>query len=127
MTSYSSSAFRSRKSKGFPLFSCPDKNKVNFIPRGSAFCPVKLLCSSLFTSVSCSSTAPGLHGNESPVPQVTSTLPTPPPPTSQGSADWSSDTGLHTDSLSPDTGPHTETRTSTDMEKEGPTHLLLTS
>ncbi|XP_069067823.1 glucocorticoid-induced transcript 1 protein isoform X3 [Pleurodeles waltl] len=26
-----------------PLFSCPDKNKVNFIPTGSAFCPVKLL------------------------------------------------------------------------------------
>ncbi|XP_076013210.1 glucocorticoid induced 1a [Genypterus blacodes] len=24
------------------LFSCPDKNKVNFIPSGSAFCPVKL-------------------------------------------------------------------------------------
>uniref|UniRef100_A0A3Q3IUE1 Glucocorticoid induced 1a n=1 Tax=Monopterus albus TaxID=43700 RepID=A0A3Q3IUE1_MONAL len=42
----------SGKSKGFPLFSCPDKNKVNFIPRGSAFCPVKLLCSSLFSPVS---------------------------------------------------------------------------
>ncbi|XP_069504621.1 glucocorticoid-induced transcript 1 protein isoform X2 [Ambystoma mexicanum] len=26
-----------------PLFSCPDKNKVNFIPTGSAFCPVKFL------------------------------------------------------------------------------------
>ncbi|XP_030056853.1 glucocorticoid-induced transcript 1 protein isoform X2 [Microcaecilia unicolor] len=26
-----------------PLFSCPDKNKVNFIPTGSAFCPVKIL------------------------------------------------------------------------------------
>ncbi|XP_043822713.1 glucocorticoid-induced transcript 1 protein isoform X3 [Dromiciops gliroides] len=26
-----------------PLFSCPDKNKVNFIPTGSAFCPVRLL------------------------------------------------------------------------------------
>ncbi|KAM9737209.1 LOW QUALITY PROTEIN: glucocorticoid induced 1a [Menidia menidia] len=25
-----------------PLFSCPDKNKVNFIPTGSAFCRVKL-------------------------------------------------------------------------------------
>ncbi|RVE63089.1 hypothetical protein OJAV_G00164920 [Oryzias javanicus] len=45
------------KSKGFPLFSCPDKNKVNFIPSGSAFCPVKLLCSSLFSPGS------GLHGN----------------------------------------------------------------
>ncbi|KAJ3597438.1 hypothetical protein NHX12_000963 [Muraenolepis orangiensis] len=40
----------SDRSKGFPLFSCPDKNKVNFIPRGSAFCPVKLLCSSLYSS-----------------------------------------------------------------------------
>ena len=58
---------RSSRSKGFPLFSCPDKNKVNFIPRGSAFCPVKLLCSSL-----CSSSSPvapssyaelGFHGN----------------------------------------------------------------
>ncbi|KAI9999849.1 hypothetical protein NQD34_011692 [Periophthalmus magnuspinnatus] len=41
----------SGQSKGFPLFSCPDKNKVNFIPRGSAFCPVKLLCSSLFSPI----------------------------------------------------------------------------
>lgn len=54
---------RSGKSKGFPLFSCPDKNKVNFIPRGSAFCPVKLLCSSLFSPVSPSSCGLGLHGN----------------------------------------------------------------
>ncbi|XP_023819657.1 glucocorticoid-induced transcript 1 protein isoform X2 [Oryzias latipes] len=51
----------SGKSKGFPLFSCPDKNKVNFIPSGSAFCPVKLLCSSLF------STGSGLHSNSSQV------------------------------------------------------------
>lgn len=29
-------------STSVPLFSCPDKNKVNFIPTGSAFCPVKL-------------------------------------------------------------------------------------
>lgn len=29
-------------SSSVPLFSCPDKNKVNFIPTGSAFCPVKL-------------------------------------------------------------------------------------
>ncbi|XP_034409466.1 glucocorticoid-induced transcript 1 protein isoform X2 [Cyclopterus lumpus] len=42
----------SGRSKGFPLFSCPDKNKVNFIPRGSAFCPVKLLCSSLLSPIS---------------------------------------------------------------------------
>ncbi|RXN06625.1 glucocorticoid-induced transcript 1 protein-like [Labeo rohita] len=33
---------RSRQSATVPLFSCPDKNKVNFIPTGSAFCPVKL-------------------------------------------------------------------------------------
>ncbi|GLD53177.1 glucocorticoid-induced transcript 1 protein-like protein [Lates japonicus] len=29
----------SGKSKGFPLFSCPDKNKVNFIPRGLCLLP----------------------------------------------------------------------------------------
>ncbi|XP_077431473.1 glucocorticoid-induced transcript 1 protein isoform X4 [Vanacampus margaritifer] len=55
------------QSKGFPLFSCPDKNKVNFIPRGSAFCPVKLLCSSLFSPVSCASDdvgASGLQGDD---------------------------------------------------------------
>lgn len=33
---------RSRQSATVPLFSCPDKNKVNFISTGSAFCPVKL-------------------------------------------------------------------------------------
>lgn len=33
-----------------PLFSCPDKNKVNFIPTGSAFCPVKILGPLLPTS-----------------------------------------------------------------------------
>ncbi|XP_026112147.1 glucocorticoid-induced transcript 1 protein-like [Carassius auratus] len=32
----------SKQSATLPLFSCPDKNKVNFIPTGSAFCPVKL-------------------------------------------------------------------------------------
>ncbi|XP_036421843.1 glucocorticoid induced 1a [Colossoma macropomum] len=32
----------SRQSAAVPLFSCPDKNKVNFIPTGSAFCPVRL-------------------------------------------------------------------------------------
>ncbi|XP_061812326.1 glucocorticoid-induced transcript 1 protein isoform X2 [Nerophis lumbriciformis] len=63
----------SGQSKGFPLFSCPDKNKVNFIPRGSAFCPVKLLCSSLFSPVSCASVGHGLHANDA---QVT---PAPPP------------------------------------------------
>lgn len=38
------------RTQGFPIFSCPDRNKVNFNPSGSAFCPVKLLCSSLFPS-----------------------------------------------------------------------------
>uniref|UniRef100_A0A3Q3JL04 Glucocorticoid induced 1a n=1 Tax=Monopterus albus TaxID=43700 RepID=A0A3Q3JL04_MONAL len=33
---------RQSTSASAPLFSCPDKNKVNFIPTGSAFCPVKL-------------------------------------------------------------------------------------
>ncbi|XP_031711507.1 glucocorticoid-induced transcript 1 protein-like [Anarrhichthys ocellatus] len=33
---------RQSTSASIPLFSCPDKNKVNFIPTGSAFCPVKL-------------------------------------------------------------------------------------
>ncbi|XP_063041482.1 glucocorticoid induced 1a isoform X2 [Engraulis encrasicolus] len=32
----------SRPTSAVPLFSCPDKNKVNFIPTGSAFCPVRL-------------------------------------------------------------------------------------
>ncbi|XP_061101877.1 glucocorticoid-induced transcript 1 protein isoform X4 [Conger conger] len=40
----------SRQLSGIPLFSCPDKNKVNFIPTGSAFCPVKLPGASLYTS-----------------------------------------------------------------------------
>ncbi|XP_059364475.1 glucocorticoid-induced transcript 1 protein-like [Carassius carassius] len=38
------------RTQDFPIFSCPDRNKVNFTPSGSAFCPVKLLCSSLFSS-----------------------------------------------------------------------------
>ncbi|XP_020494300.2 glucocorticoid induced 1a isoform X1 [Labrus bergylta] len=33
---------RQSASASVPLFSCPDKNKVNFIPTGSAFCPVRL-------------------------------------------------------------------------------------
>ncbi|XP_031441587.1 glucocorticoid induced 1a isoform X2 [Clupea harengus] len=33
---------RASSSSGVPLFSCPDKNKVNFISTGSAFCPVRL-------------------------------------------------------------------------------------
>ncbi|XP_051577980.1 glucocorticoid-induced transcript 1 protein [Myxocyprinus asiaticus] len=45
------------RTQGFPIFSCPDRNKVNFSPSGSAFCPVKLLCSSLFPgdTAACSS------------------------------------------------------------------------
>lgn len=33
---------RQSTSASAPLFSCPDKNKVNFISTGSAFCPVRL-------------------------------------------------------------------------------------
>ncbi|KAM8870507.1 glucocorticoid-induced transcript 1 protein isoform 2-T2 [Spinachia spinachia] len=82
----------SGRSKGFPLFSCPDKNKVNFISRGSAFCPVKLLCSSLFSPISpssCSPANPGLHGIDSPGPQVTPTLHAPPPASCPPSSNWS--------------------------------------
>ncbi|KAJ7991704.1 hypothetical protein DPEC_G00286640 [Dallia pectoralis] len=41
----------SRQSASVPLFSCPDKNKVNFIPTGKAFCPVRLTPGSLHISV----------------------------------------------------------------------------
>ncbi|XP_076006346.1 glucocorticoid-induced transcript 1 protein isoform X2 [Genypterus blacodes] len=107
----------SRKSKGFPLFSCPDKNKVNFIPRGSAFCPVKLLCSSLFSPVSplsCTSATAAAPG-----PQATPTAPAAPLPAFPASVDWSGDTstGTRTDSQSPDT----------DVGTESSTQVLLTS
>ncbi|XP_034467200.1 glucocorticoid-induced transcript 1 protein isoform X1 [Hippoglossus hippoglossus] len=123
--------FVSGKSKGFPLFSCPDKNKVNFIPRGSAFCPVKLLCSSLFSPVSplsCSSANAGLHGNENAGPLVTPTLPTAPLPTFPASADRSIDksTGVNTDSNSTDNstdGPSPDA----DAGKDGSAQVLLTS
>lgn len=113
----------SGKSKGFPLFSCPDKNKVNFIPRGSAFCPVKLLCSSLFSPVSpssCSSASPGLHGNDSPGPQVTPTLPTAPLATFPASADWSTDTstGINTDNSTDSPSPDA------DVGKDGSAQVL---
>ncbi|KAM9838591.1 LOW QUALITY PROTEIN: glucocorticoid induced 1a, partial [Aulostomus maculatus] len=39
---FEESSSRQSTSASVPLFSCPDKNKVNFIPTGSAFCPVKL-------------------------------------------------------------------------------------
>ncbi|XP_010871481.1 glucocorticoid induced 1a isoform X2 [Esox lucius] len=41
----------SRQSASVPLFSCPDKNKVNFIPTGTAFCPVRLTPGALHLSV----------------------------------------------------------------------------
>ncbi|XP_041843005.1 glucocorticoid-induced transcript 1 protein isoform X2 [Melanotaenia boesemani] len=113
----------SGKSKGFPLFSCPDKNKVNFIPRGSAFCPVKLFCSSLFSPISsCSSINPSLHSNSSVGAQVTPTLSTSPLATSSASPDWSSDSSSgvksnSTDSQSPDA----------DVGREGSAQVLLTS
>ncbi|KAL2084497.1 hypothetical protein ACEWY4_020015 [Coilia grayii] len=50
------------RSSGFPLFSCPDKNKVNFIPTGSAFCPVKMPCSALLSSRSASVAAAAAMG-----------------------------------------------------------------
>ncbi|XP_010795931.1 glucocorticoid-induced transcript 1 protein [Notothenia coriiceps] len=110
----------SGKSKGFPLFSCPDKNKVNFIPRGSAFCPVKLLCTSLFSPVSpssCSSATPSLHGNDSPGPQVTPALPCAPLATFAASADWSS---------APSTGPESQSP-DTEAGTDGSAQLVLTS
>ncbi|XP_075902955.1 glucocorticoid-induced transcript 1 protein isoform X4 [Nelusetta ayraudi] len=83
----------SGKSRGFPLFSCPDKNKVNFIPRGSAFCPVKLLCSSLFPAASPSPCSP--LGDGQALPQVTPAPPDAPlltasPDKSGGGADGQS-------------------------------------
>ncbi|KAM8882859.1 glucocorticoid induced 1a [Synchiropus picturatus] len=39
---FEESSARQSTSTSVLLFSCPDKNKVNFIPTGSAFCPVKL-------------------------------------------------------------------------------------
>ncbi|XP_061573480.1 glucocorticoid-induced transcript 1 protein isoform X2 [Cololabis saira] len=105
----------SGKSKGFPLFSCPDKNKVNFIPRGSAFCPVKLLCSSLFSPISpCTSVSPGLHSNSGPGPQAGPTLPAAPLADSSGGGGKSDGS---TDSLNPDTDPG----------RDGSAQLLLTS
>ncbi|XP_043974232.1 glucocorticoid-induced transcript 1 protein isoform X1 [Gambusia affinis] len=83
----------SGKSKGFPLFSCPDKNKVNFIPRGSAFCPVKLLCSSLFSPIS-----PSFHANSGLTTQVTPTQPAAPAATFLSSADLSGGGGLSAES-----------------------------
>ncbi|KAJ8290643.1 hypothetical protein GJAV_G00015760 [Gymnothorax javanicus] len=65
----------SRQMSGIPLFSCPDKNKVNFIPTGSAFCPVKLPGTSPLTS-NCN---PGPTWNDSADTQDTSSTMMEPP------------------------------------------------
>ncbi|XP_078394919.1 glucocorticoid-induced transcript 1 protein-like isoform X2 [Cetorhinus maximus] len=40
----------SRPPSSVPLFSCPDRNKVNFIPKGSAFFPVSIVSRPLFST-----------------------------------------------------------------------------
>ncbi|XP_007902968.1 glucocorticoid-induced transcript 1 protein isoform X2 [Callorhinchus milii] len=40
----------SRTPSSVPLFSCPDRNKVNFIPKGSAFFPVSIVSRPLFST-----------------------------------------------------------------------------
>ncbi|XP_038653449.1 glucocorticoid-induced transcript 1 protein-like isoform X3 [Scyliorhinus canicula] len=40
----------SRPPSNVPLFSCPDRNKVNFIPKGSAFFPVSIVSRPLFST-----------------------------------------------------------------------------
>ncbi|KAL4629658.1 glucocorticoid-induced transcript 1 protein [Arapaima gigas] len=76
----------SRPSATPPLFSCPDKNKVNFIPTGSAFCPVRIPGSSFSTSTSDpDDDEPGPGPGHAPLPltQVsTSTSTDDPPPES---------------------------------------------
>lgn len=116
------SFLRSGTSKGFPLFSCPDKNKVNFIPRGSAFCPVKLLCSSLFSPVS--PVGPGLHSSSSSLgPQLASVLPAAPVAAfsafASGSGEPSGDATSHSS---------TDGQTSDgDVGRDGAAPVLLTS
>ncbi|KAM9310282.1 glucocorticoid-induced transcript 1 protein-like isoform 2-T2 [Pholidichthys leucotaenia] len=116
----------SGKSKGFPLFSCPDKNKVNFIPRGSAFCPVKLLCSSLFSPVSptsCSSVNPGLHGSIVVTgSQLGPSLPAAPLANFSSPADRSTDLSGGTNSDSTDSQ-----NPDADVGKDGSAQVLLTS
>ncbi|KAL0984812.1 hypothetical protein UPYG_G00147290 [Umbra pygmaea] len=125
-------------SKGFPLFSCPDKNKVNFIPRGSAFCPVKLLCSSHYPSATSSS--PGLNGSTRPdatlTPTLSITLPGAARSSSVGTCMVSrSDSGVGTDTstdTSTDTGPNIDPDRLiiSDGRSTDPcvtTHVLLTS
>ncbi|CAL8287995.1 unnamed protein product [Merluccius merluccius] len=109
----------SGRSKGFPLFSCPDKNKVNFIPRGSAFCPVKLLCSSLYSSsVSPSPYADlAFHSNGG-----SSSSNTPATTTTPTDRIKDTDTG-NTDSVHAQTGMGT----STYLGSEGPPNALVGS
>lgn len=80
-------AFSSRPSSAVPLFSCPDKNKVNFIPTGSAFCPVRLPRDreegdeDAEAGPSSAFAAPGhLHAPPTQVSTSTSTEDDPPPP-----------------------------------------------
>lgn len=65
-----------------PLFSCPDKNKVNFIPTGSAFCPVKLPGSLPPTSEDSQGGAAALYGTPT---QVSTSTSTDDPPEETGS------------------------------------------
>ncbi|KAG7282948.1 hypothetical protein CRUP_028465, partial [Coryphaenoides rupestris] len=110
----------SDRSKGFPLFSCPDKNKVNFIPRGSAFCPVKLLCSSLYaSSVSPLSYADlRFHsnggGSNAPAPAATP-------------ADRTKDAAVHITSNTDGAHAQTGTDTSAGVGGEGPANALVSS
>lgn len=71
---------RQSASASVPLFSCPDKNKVNFIPTGSAFCPVKLPGSLPLppTAEDREAGAPALHGPPTQVSTSTSTDDDPP-------------------------------------------------
>ncbi|KAG7469652.1 hypothetical protein MATL_G00131100 [Megalops atlanticus] len=94
-----------RQLSTIPLFSCPDKNKVNFIPTGSAFCPVKLPGPSLFSSTSDS--GPVRENDEATAASPTSSSPramtTEPPhtPPTQVSASTSTDDPLEAPASSP--------------------------
>ncbi|XP_062865703.1 glucocorticoid induced 1a [Trichomycterus rosablanca] len=72
----------SRQSSAAPLFSCPDKNKVNFNPTGSAFCPVRIAGSLLLHSASQEEGDPGVATSSSTYPptQVSISTSTDDPP-----------------------------------------------
>lgn len=107
-------SIRSDRSKGFPLFSCPDKNKVNFIPRGSAFCPVKLLCSSLYAlPLSFHGNGGGGGGNA--------------PAAAATPADRTKDAGVHVTGNTDGVRAQTGTDTSTGVGGEGPANALVGS